>query len=153
MTRKLYRPPNVKLSLQQSLELSRRILQGYIKFKDTPQVVEITRKVLAYNTLLKIHGIKDHQVKTLVLGGWEAYKRLFIRVIALICIVMFSLPGFVTHYPISYVVKDWAIKKAKQAKNESKVKIEGKDVIGTWKLLYALALTPLFCKKNKACQI
>ncbi len=50
------------MTLGQVVELNRRLLEGYITFKDEPRVDKLRKDVLKYNRLLRDLGLRDHQV-------------------------------------------------------------------------------------------
>lgn len=54
-----------------------------------------------------------------------------------------ALPGFILFLPVFVATKIISIRKAKEALKGSTVKIQGRDVIATWKLLVSLAFAPL----------
>lgn len=49
------------------MELNRRLLEGYVHFKDEPRVQNLRKDVLKYNRLVRDLGLRDHQVRTLQL--------------------------------------------------------------------------------------
>ncbi|CAG8789105.1 7172_t:CDS:2, partial [Gigaspora rosea] len=122
--RRLYKPAHRKLQISQIVELNRRFIAGYEHFKDEPRVQDIRKKIMAYNKLLKYYGLKDHQVNTSNIGGPRAAGLLLYRIM---------------------VLTSWKLvkKKAEEAVRSSSVKIAGRDVLATWKLLVALVVTPL----------
>lgn len=62
----MYRPPGQQLSLGQVVELNRRFIIGYERYKDEPRVIALKAKVQRYNKLLAYMGLRDHQVSTVV---------------------------------------------------------------------------------------
>lgn len=44
------------------MELNRRLLEGYVHFKDEPRVQKLRADVLKYNRLVRDLGLRDHQV-------------------------------------------------------------------------------------------
>ncbi|CAG8769313.1 19316_t:CDS:2, partial [Racocetra persica] len=114
--RRLYKPAHRKLQISQIVELNRRFIAGYEHFKDEPRVQDIRQRIMAYNQLLKYYGLKDHQVNKSAIGGPRAAGLLLYRIILL---------------------TTW------KAVRGSSVKIAGRDVLATWKLLVALVVTPL----------
>lgn len=60
--RRLYKIPSQHLTLGQVVELNRRLLEGYTRFKDEPRVQKLRTDVLKYNRLLRDIGVRDHQV-------------------------------------------------------------------------------------------
>ncbi|CAG8570949.1 879_t:CDS:2 [Ambispora gerdemannii] len=141
--RRLYKPAHRKLLISQVVELNRRFVAGYMHFKDDPRVQEIKQQVMTYNQLLKYHGLKDHQVNKKVLGGRRSAGLLIYRVFLLFFWSVLGLPGFVLNLPIIVVARLIASKKAKEAVKASSVKVAGRDVLATWKLLVALVFTPI----------
>ncbi|CAG8635122.1 10816_t:CDS:2 [Cetraspora pellucida] len=128
--RRLYKPAHRKLQISQIVELNRRFIAGYEHFKDEPRVQDIRKRIMAYNQLLKYYGLKDHQVNKSAIGGPRAAGLLLYRIILLTTWSILGLPGV-------------SKRKAEDAVRGSSVKIAGRDVLATWKLLVALVVTPL----------
>ena len=143
--RRLYNPTGKKLPLPLVVDLNRRLVKGYTQYKDDPRIVELKESVLKYNAELRNLGVRDHQVE------WgNATKRpwimilgiLLYRVAKLIVLAIGTLPGLAMFWPIFVATKLISRKKSKEALAKSTVKLAGRDVISTWKLLVALALAP-----------
>ncbi|CAG8537386.1 2140_t:CDS:10 [Funneliformis mosseae] len=141
--RRLYNPEHHKLELSDVIELNRRFVAGYMKFKDDPRVKEMNEKVMAYNQLLKYHGLKDHQVHRTALGGIRAFTLLIYRLLVLIIWAIIGFPGFILNIPLITITRVISAKKAKEALKSSTVKVAGRDVLATWKLLVALVVMPI----------
>lgn len=90
--RRLYKPAHRKLQISQVVELNRRFVAGYMHFKDNPKVVDAKEKVMHYNTLLRYHGLRDHQVN-ICRTRREAVLLLISRVIQMIFLTCLALPG------------------------------------------------------------
>ncbi|KAL0088931.1 hypothetical protein J3Q64DRAFT_1732387 [Phycomyces blakesleeanus] len=140
--RRLYKPAHRKLHLAQVVDLNRRLVIGYNLYKDDPKVIELQHKVLAYNQLLKYHGLKDHQVPGINLRGWRTFFLLVYRLLTLAVWGLLAFPGGILNLPILVVAKFLSAKKAKEALASSTVKIAGRDVLATWKFLVGLVLLP-----------
>ncbi len=111
--RRLYKPAHRKLHLSQVVDLNRRFLIGYNFFKDDPKVIELQQKVLAYNQLLKYHGIKDHQVlKTQSNYGLRMLYLLIKRVFILTLLALLAFPGGILNLPVVIVATIISEKKA-----------------------------------------
>ncbi|KAF9323090.1 hypothetical protein BG006_001767 [Podila minutissima] len=139
--RRLYKPTHRKLQISQVVELNRRFVAGYMHFKDNPKVIEAKDKVMHYNTQLRYHGLRDHQVNIKTTRR-HAIGMLISRVIQMIFLTGLALPGTLMNLPIAIVARVISNKKAKEALAASTVKIAGRDVLATWKLLVALGLMP-----------
>jgi len=141
--RRLYQPSGLKLSVDDKLELSRRFEAGYEKLKDEPRVAELKIRVESYQRQLKYHSLSDHQVSATNTGGRRALFLLLWRLVMLTFFAIVSLPGAILNLPIIVLSRTVAIKKAAEAKRDSSVKIAGRDVMATWKVMVASALLPL----------
>ncbi|KAG2231461.1 hypothetical protein BDF21DRAFT_418831 [Thamnidium elegans] len=140
--RRLYKPAHRKLHLSQVVDLNRRFLIGYNLFKEDPKVIDLQQRVMAYNQVLKYHGIKDHQVSKTNNDGarilWLLIKRIFVLTI----LALWAFPGAILNLPVVIVAKVISQNKAEAALKSSTVKIAGRDVLATWKLLVGLVLLP-----------
>ncbi|KAI9302049.1 hypothetical protein BJ944DRAFT_167971 [Cunninghamella echinulata] len=141
--RRLYKPAaNRKLHIAQVVDLNRRFVIGYNLYKDNPKIIELQRKVMAYNQLLKYHGLQDHQVPEINLREWRTFFLLLHRILVLIVWGLLSFPGAILNLPIAIIAKVISTRKAREALAGSSVKISGRDVLATWKLLVGLVLIP-----------
>ncbi|KAI9931928.1 hypothetical protein ASPWEDRAFT_40278 [Aspergillus wentii DTO 134E9] len=144
-TRKLYNPISKKLPLPLVIEFNRRLLRGYTDHKEDPRVVQLKRAVNDYNGRLEALGIKDHQVEW---GNaeenpwWLTLITLCYRLSKLVLISIGTLPGVLMFWPVFVISKIISEKKRKKALAGSVVKLQGHDVVGTWKILVALGLAP-----------
>lgn len=91
--RRLYKPAHRKLHISQVVDLNRRFLIGYKMFKDEPRVKEIEQRVLAYNQLLKYHGLRDHQVSKTKLGGRHTTLLICKRFFIMTMLALWDFPG------------------------------------------------------------
>ncbi|KAG0265433.1 hypothetical protein DFQ27_000647 [Actinomortierella ambigua] len=139
--RRLYKPAHRKLQISQVVHLNRRFLAGYLHFQENPKVQEAKDKVMHYNTQLRYHGLRDHQV-TVKYSRRYAIGLLLYRLLKTLVFAFVALPGALMNLPIAIVARVISEKKAKEALAASTVKIAGRDVLATWKLLVALGLMP-----------
>ncbi|KAI0005965.1 hypothetical protein BJV74DRAFT_892687 [Russula compacta] len=140
--RRLYQPPGQHLTLGQVVELNKRFLLAYSYFKDEPRIQTLREKVLKYNRLLRDLGLRDHQVPRAQKASWKTFGLLLYRVVLLLVWTVFSLPGVVLHAPIFVTASVVSKIKAKEALAASVVKVAGRDVLATWKVLISLVMTP-----------
>lgn len=140
--RRLYKPAHRKLHISQVVDLNRRFVIGYNLFKDEPKVKELQQKVLAYNQLVKYHGLRDHQVPRMSLKSPSILALLMYRILLLIIWGLLAFPGAILNLPVVIVAKVISAKKARKALQGSTVKIAGRDVLATWKILIGLVLLP-----------
>ncbi|ETS59911.1 hypothetical protein PaG_05883 [Moesziomyces aphidis] len=141
--RRLYRAPGQSLSLGQTVELNRKFIMGYLQFKDEPRVVKLRQEVLQYNKKLRYAGLRDHQVERATRAGWRSLGLLAYRLGLLGLWGGLALPGAVLNSPIIILAKIISHKKAKEALAASQVKVAGRDVLATWKVLVSLGVAPI----------
>ncbi|OWB58635.1 hypothetical protein B5S28_g4693 [[Candida] boidinii] len=145
MARRLYANNfSSRLSLESIVEMNRRLVRGYLHFKDEPYVINLKKNILEYNDMLKIMRIPDHLVESEQGKSKLSILKLFL--INLFKIVVFgslSLPGAILFSPIFIATKMISDKKRREALAGSTVKIKAIDVIATWKILVSMGLTPL----------
>ncbi|KAJ3786616.1 glycerol-3-phosphate O-acyltransferase [Lentinula aff. detonsa] len=141
--RRLYKTPAQHLTLGQVVELNRRLLEGYTHFKDEPRIQKLRQDVLKYNRLLRDLGLRDHQVPRAQKASWKTFGLLTYRVGLLIVWTIFALPGTILNGPIFILASLLSRQKAKEALAASTVKIKGRDVLATWKVLISLGVAPV----------
>lgn len=141
--RRLYNPKGTKLPLPRIVELNRRLVQGYARYKDDPRIIELQKEVMAYNKRLLALNLRDHQVQYAKLHIATVFFLFWYRLLKLLVLSIFVLPGTVLFSFVFIFGKVHSIKKAKQALAASSVKVQARDVMATWKLLTALAVAPL----------
>jgi glycerol-3-phosphate O-acyltransferase/dihydroxyacetone phosphate acyltransferase len=145
-TRRLYRPLRMKLSLPVVVEMNRKLMAGYTQHQNEPQVVQLKQAVLDYNRKLRALGIKDHQVEwgnVKQKPAWLALLTLFYRCGQLLTLSVATLPSLALFWPIFITTKIISTRKQRAALANSVVKLEGRDVVSTWKILVAMGLAPM----------
>lgn len=144
-TRKLYNPISKKIPLPLVIEFNRRLLKGYTKHRDDPRIQGLKKAVREYNRRLESLGIKDHQVEWGNIEEkpwWLTLITLFYRLCKLFVLSIGTLPGVLLFWPVFVATKVISEKKRRQAVASSAVKLQGHDVMGTWKILVAMGLAP-----------
>lgn len=142
--RRLYRPAGVRLSPAQKVELTRRFEFGYGKLQSDPRIQRLAEQVGAYNRKLDMFGLRDHQISSRLQDSkLKILFRLFLRSLKLISLVLVALPGFILNLPILITADRISKQKSIEALKASSVKLEGKDVLATWKVMVGMALLPL----------
>ncbi|KAL5521662.1 SCT1_1 [Sanghuangporus sanghuang] len=141
--RRLYQIPGQHLTLSQVVQLNKRFLQAYLHFKDDLRVEHLKRNVLKYNRALRDLGLRDHQVPGAKPASWKVLGLLTHRSGLLIFWSALALPGVVLNGPIFILVSIISRRKAEEALAESTVKVAGRDVIGSWKVIISLIAVPI----------
>ncbi|KAG9951692.1 glycerol-3-phosphate O-acyltransferase, partial [Aureobasidium melanogenum] len=141
--RRLYNPKGKKLPLPMVVELNRRLVKGYTTYKDDPRIVNLKKAILAYNKELMMLNIRDHQVSYAKFSIFKVIVTLLYRIGKLLVLAVAVLPGLVLFGPVFITGKVYSIKKSREALAASTVKIQGRDVMATWKLLVSMVVAPL----------
>jgi len=143
--RRIYQPDHIELTADKYLELNRRFTETYIHFKDEPRIQHVLSKTLEYRDKLRIWGLHDSQVTALPpLSTVDRYILLLGRVMVLIVMGLLALPGLILNLPVGAIARTLANRHAKQALAASNVKVSGRDVIASYKILVSLVMWPLF---------
>lgn len=124
------------------VELNRRLVKGYSHFKDDHRIVSLKKSIADYNKQLRFLGIRDHQVDYAKFSFIKVIATLIYRLGKLALLTIGTLPGLLLFTPVFITTKLISIKKSKEALAASTVKLQGRDVMATWKLLVALAFAP-----------
>lgn len=141
--RRLYNPKGTKLPLPRIIELNRRLVKGYERYKDDQRIIDLKVAVLKYNNRLFALGIRDHQVQYSKLPMVQIFFLFWFRLAKLLVFSVFVIPGTLLFSLVFIFTKLISIKKAKEALAASNVKIQARDVMATWKLLVALVVAPV----------
>ncbi|KAI8635682.1 hypothetical protein F5Y19DRAFT_461258 [Xylariaceae sp. FL1651] len=131
-----------KLPLPMVVELNRRLAVGFSKYKEDPRIVDLMSNLRDYNRQLRYLNIKDHQLSYAKMTLLRVVFTLLYRVAKLLVLSIGVVPGLVLFAPVFVATKYISHQKAKEALAGSSVKIQGRDVMATWKLLVAMAFAP-----------
>ncbi|KAI0112464.1 acyltransferase [Nemania sp. FL0031] len=131
-----------KLPLPMVVELNRKLAIGFSKYKEDPRIVDLMDNLRDYNQQLHYLNIRDHQLSYAKMTPFRVIFTLLYRVAKLLVLSIGVVPGLVLFAPVFVATKYISHQKAKEALAGSSVKIQGKDVMATWKLLVAMAFAP-----------
>ncbi|PTB68896.1 hypothetical protein BBK36DRAFT_1207107 [Trichoderma citrinoviride] len=140
--RRLYNPTGKKLPLPVVVELNRRLAMGYERYKNDERITSLSKSVKEYNSQLRYLNLKDHQVQYATMSIWKVIVLFIYRSIKLLVLFLCTVPGLVLFSPVFVATKIISRRKAKAALASSTVKIRGRDVMATWKILVACGLAP-----------
>jgi glycerol-3-phosphate O-acyltransferase/dihydroxyacetone phosphate acyltransferase len=141
-TRRLYQPTSRKLNTFELLEITRRFIKGYLAFKDEPKICRIRDQILEYNKLLNHFRLYDHQVRTIEIGKVRAMVLLLSQIMLLVIYGIVLMPGILLNLPAVLIIDYVSKRKAALAVASSSVKLAGRDVLATWKLIVGFVLLP-----------
>eukprot|EP00940_MAST-03C_sp_MAST-3C-sp2_P002174 g2174.t1 len=124
------------------------IASGYAKMGDDPRVQKLRKKIDNYRQLLIKHRVSDHRVASArsaedVVDAVGASVELVYRIVQCIVFMIVVVPGYILSRPVFLLTRGISRRKAAEAKRRSTVKIAGRDVVATWKILVSLVVIPL----------
>jgi glycerol-3-phosphate O-acyltransferase / dihydroxyacetone phosphate acyltransferase len=140
--RRLYIPKDKSLNTEEYLEMIGRFSYVYLKVKDEEEIKSTSKEIMDYLNELETLGLKDRQLvdnEFVFNNQIELIFRSLFFIILLVC----CIPGFILNLPITATAKLLSQKEAKKAKEGSLVKIEGKDVIASYKITIGLVFIPI----------
>ncbi|KAH8112748.1 glycerol-3-phosphate O-acyltransferase [Phellopilus nigrolimitatus] len=141
--RRLYETSGQHPTLSQVVELNRRFLEAYQHFQNEPRVQKLKQDVFKYNRAVRDLGLRDHQVPRAKPASWKTLGLLGYRLGLLIAWSNLALPGVILNGPIFVLASIISRKKAKEELAASTVKVAGRDVLATWKILVSLVVAPV----------
>ncbi|EEH44548.2 uncharacterized protein PADG_00837 [Paracoccidioides brasiliensis Pb18] len=113
---------------------------------ETLMVIQATRRATRnYNRRLRSLGIRDHQVEwgdVEQRTWWLVFAILLCRIGEYLALALATLPSVALFWPVFVITKIVSVKKQRQALVSSVVKLEGRDVVGSWKIIVAMGLAP-----------
>ncbi|EER42548.1 glycerol-3-phosphate O-acyltransferase [Histoplasma capsulatum H143] len=145
-TRRLYKLLRMKLPLAVVIELNRNLLKGYTRFRDEPKVVHLKKAVSDCNDRQKALGIRDHQVEwgdVEQRPWWVVFGIFLLRIGEFLALAVGTLPSIALFWPVFVITKIVSVKKQRSALAASVVKLEGRDVVGSWKIIVEMGLAPI----------
>ena len=104
---------------------------------------KLREDVIKYNRLLRDLGLRDHQVPAAKKASYKTFGLLIYRIGLLLAWSLLALPGTILNGPMFILASLLSRKKAKEALAASTVKIAGRDVLATWKILISLGVAPI----------
>lgn len=132
------------LSIASSVEMNRRLLQGYLHYKDDSRIKNLKDDILKYNENLRSMKIPDHLVSSAVVKfKFSILIEFLVTVGKILVLSLLALPGAVLFSPVFIATKIISENKRREALAGSTVKIKGNDVIATWKILVAMGFAPI----------
>ncbi|KAH7157557.1 Sucrase/ferredoxin-like-domain-containing protein [Dactylonectria estremocensis] len=141
--RRLYNPTGKKLPLPVVVELNRRLSMGYERYKDDERITSLSKSVKEYNSQLHYLNLKDHQVQYARMSIVKVIFYSIYRSVKLLFLFICTVPGLLLFSPVFVATKVISRQKAKTALAGSTVKIRGRDVMATWKILVAIGVAPM----------
>ncbi|KAI8880013.1 hypothetical protein K501DRAFT_192277 [Backusella circina FSU 941] len=142
-TRRIYSLSQKKLDIFEQKQIDRRLSIGYNQFQNHSKVVDIHRRIIAHQHILKYYHIKDYQIPQTIYRGSTDCLKIVVNSTCFLLLLLLSAPGIILNIPVAMAVDYISGTKAKSALKKSTVKIYGRDVISTWKIISSYILLPI----------
>ena len=147
MLRRLFVADDHRLSIDHKVAITRGIARAFEADRHLPEVQDLVGRVGEYNEKLKQYKLHDRRVaqgaaNEAVMESVDALAILIARSTLLLFYAVALVPGLLLASPLLVTAELIARSKAKAAVAGSRVKLEGKDVVGTWKVLVGIVLVP-----------
>ncbi|KAI9262679.1 hypothetical protein BY458DRAFT_515082 [Sporodiniella umbellata] len=138
--RRLY--SNKRSHIEQAVKLNRHFASLWTQFRGNPDLEVMVKKLKYYNDLLRFFGIRDHQVERLNIRPSKAIFQCVKRTTKLVVLALLQMPILISNLPLIWITNYISKIKQKQALAGSSVKISGKDVIASWKVIVVSVAAP-----------
>ena len=145
-TRRLYQRASGGQTTKSKQNLARRFsvavrLMNEKYRKQLPRdLLDVKKKLEEYQKALSMWGIYDYQVANLEIP----YSKLVYTFLhGLLTMSLASIPTIVLNAPVGVAAKYWAQAQAKKALAKSKVKVDGRDVLLTNKIVFSIMAIPI----------
>ncbi|KAI7898707.1 uncharacterized protein BX663DRAFT_523811 [Cokeromyces recurvatus] len=143
--RRLYKTKrNTSTSIDQVVQLNRLFIHLWPRLSknDPVHFQVIIQKVKQYNSMLRFFGIRDHQVEKLNMTAMEGFVELFKRIIKLTVMIGLGTPTLISNLPLIWITNYISKRKQREALANSSVKLSGKDVLASWKVIVVAFAAP-----------
>jgi len=123
--------------------LGQRILKRISGSEHDPKVRNILHRANEYHWRLSKQGLLHYQVRYAVQSKKFVLVLLLVQLGKLFLAAILTAPGLVLFSPVLILANEISKSKARKAVAGSPFKVEGRDVLATWKVLAALTVSPV----------
>jgi glycerol-3-phosphate O-acyltransferase/dihydroxyacetone phosphate acyltransferase len=148
MMRRLYMQKMVeetgkRPTLAQQVALTKAFSGGWAHIATKPGVPELMEMVASYNQQLRLYGMKDYHVEANTRINNITLLRAFFLSMRMLFNGAVALPGLLLGLPLLAMTRYFSENERVKALKTSTVKITGRDVLATYKVLISLVFTPV----------
>jgi glycerol-3-phosphate O-acyltransferase/dihydroxyacetone phosphate acyltransferase len=143
LVRKLYLPPDLRLSPENYSLMCQRFAKGYEKLKEKEETKSLMTKIHKYISELETTGISDHEVRRIEFSLKWMFRKLILNFILFHIFIIISLPGLLIVSPIAFYLSKKVEKERVAAKAKNPNKLEALDVVSSIKFQYAVLSAPI----------
>lgn len=142
--RRLFQRSGMRLSAKETQDLNRRFAEGYKILSTMPEASKdletLQKKLEEYTRTLKRMGLKDHQVP--FIAWWTIHDIIGSALYGFLIFALASIPSFILNAPVGFLARYVARAEQKKALAGSKVKVAGRDVILSKKIMFSMVAVP-----------
>lgn len=130
-------------TLSQQVALTKAFSRGWERVSAQPGTAALQRLVASYNTQLRLYGIRDYHVEACTRIDNSTLLRALLLWVRMLFNGLVALPGLLLGLPLLVVTRYVSESERLKAVKSSSVKVYGRDVVATYKVLISLVMTPL----------
>lgn len=130
-------------TLAEQVALTKAFSQAWVKVAERPGTAALQRLVASYNQQLRLYGIKDYHVEASTAIATSTLLNALFLAARMVFNGLAALPGLLLGLPLLVVTRYVSETERLKALKSSSVKISGRDVVATYKVLISLILTPV----------
>lgn len=140
----LYTPEKMTISKNKIYNNLQLFCKMFWKFGDSPEISKLCYQLQCYEKLLQANKIKDDEVWMLKQSTSAATLKFIEHIGSLIFCIIFGLTLSLLWLPLVFISIYCAEKHRTKAVKNSSYKIEGGDVVSSYKVLVLIVLLPTF---------
>ncbi|ORM39648.1 putative acyltransferase [Babesia sp. Xinjiang] len=140
----LYPPERSMIPMNKAFELRKILSNIFWEHGEDNRTKELIQKLAGYKEMLKNSFLHDDEVWLLRQSIHSATLLFVEQAIMLACYSFLALSFFPLWFPLHTISKALAEQHRKKALKASVVKLEGADVVASYKFLVLMVITPLF---------
>ena len=140
----MFKSEHKKLTFAEDQVLGKGFCLGYAKYCENIEVKNALLSVKSYRRSLKNVGMSDHELINIKKDYWEdliLYSK-YLTLISFYSVV--ALPGLVFNIPVGFLMRYLAEKERIKCLKASSVKVLGKDVVTSYKLILGFVILPIY---------
>lgn len=140
----LYPPECSSIPVNKAFELRKIFSKVFWQYGEDEDTQKLIKHLAGYKNMLKNSYLHDNEVWMLRQSLHSATLLFLEQAVMLFCYSLLSLSFFPLWFPLYCIAKVFAENHRKKALKASVVKLEGADVVASYKILVLMVITPLF---------
>lgn len=138
LARDLYSDKGDEMDVDEYIELTHRVVNGYQKAKGEPEVAQIFAEISTYQSQLDLLRIRDKMVAEFNLSKVQIAAHFFKTLFFYLFTLPVSLPGSIVHGPLGIIVHYLALYLSRNEKGVDR------DQVAHYKVLSTVVLMPVW---------